>query len=107
MQNITFLKRSCCCKLNRLPGLWMPELQAFGMEVHAVGRLSVEGIAQNRAVHAVRMGGVDTELVGTATRGIIGYPGIKMLLSIDEMGCMPYDLITGYRTFPMLEIDHL
>lgn len=67
----------------------MPELQAFGMEVHAVGRLSVEGIAQDGAVHAVRMGGVHTELVGTATLWIVGYTGTVMFLFIDEMGCMP------------------
>ena len=107
MQNITFLKRSCCCKLNRLPGLWMPELQAFGMKVHAVCRLSVERIAQDGAVHTIRMSGMDTELVGTATLGIIGYPGTGMFLFIDETGCMSQDLITGYCTFPMLEIDHL
>ena len=89
MQNITFLKRSCCCKLNRLPGLWMLELQAFGMKVHAVCRLSVERITQDGAVHTIRMGGVHTELVGTATLWIVGYTGTEMFLFIDEMGCMP------------------
>ena len=66
--------------------MWMTELQAFGMEVHAVGCLSVEWVAQNGAVHAVRMCGVDTELMGTATLGIVGHAGAKMLLFIDEMG---------------------
>ena len=64
----------------------MTELQAFGMEVHAVGGLSVKGVAQNGAVHAVRMGGVDAKLVGTAGLGIIGHAGAAVFLSFDGEG---------------------
>ena len=47
------------------------ELQIFGMEIEAVRRLTVEGIAHNGAVHAVGVGGMDTELVGAAGFGVV------------------------------------
>ena len=53
----------------------MAELQAFGMEVQAVGGLSVEGVAHDGAVQAFGMGGVYTELVGTAGFGVEGNSG--------------------------------
>ena len=81
-----FLEWGFLLEFHVLSGLWMTELQTFGMEVHAVGCLSVERVAQNGAIHAVRMGGVDTKLMGTATLGIVGHAGAKMLLFIDEMG---------------------
>ena len=81
-----FLEWGFLLEFHVLSGLWMTELQTFGMEVHAVGSLSVEWVTQDGAIHAVRMGGVDTELVGTATLGVVGHAGAKMLLFIDEMG---------------------
>ena len=80
------LERSFLLNANALSRMGMTELETFGMEVHAVGSLSVEGVAQNRAVHAVRMGGVDAELVGTAALGIVGHPGTVVFLSFDGEG---------------------
>ena len=102
-----FSERGFLLEFYALTGLWMTELQTFGMEVHAVGSLSVERVTQDGAVHAVRMGGVDTELVGTATFGIVGHAGAKMLLFIDEMGGGTQYLVTGDSVLPVLEIDHL
>lgn len=53
----------------------MPELQSFCMEVEAVGWLAVEGVAYDGRVHAVGMGGMDTELVRAACLGIVGDAG--------------------------------
>ena len=77
------------------------------MEVHAVGGLSVEGIAQDRAVHAVRMGGVDAELVGTTAFGIVGHAGTEVFLPFYREGLGTQYLITGDGILPVLEIDHL
>ena len=49
----------------------MAELQVFGMEVEAVGRLTVERIAHNGAVHTVGVGRMNTELVGAAGFGVV------------------------------------
>ena len=87
--------------------MWMAKLQAFGMEVHAVGRLSVKRVAQNRAIHTVWMSGVDAELVGTSALGIVGHESAKMLLFIDEMGGATQYFVTGDSTLPVLEIDQL
>ena len=83
----------------------MPELQAFGMEVHAVGGLSVEGIAQDGAVHAVRMGGVDAELVGTAALGIVGHAGTGVCLAFYRECLETQYLVTGDGILSVLEID--
>ena len=85
----------------------MTELQAFGMEIHAVGGLSVEGIAQDGAVHAVRMGGVDAELVGTAALGIVGHAGTEVFLVFYREGLGTQYLVTGDGILSVLEIDHL
>ena len=69
------LERSFFRYFHPLSGDGMHELQGFGMEIEAVGRLSVKGIAHDGAVHSVRMGGVDTELVGAAGLGIVGNAG--------------------------------
>ena len=53
----------------------MAELQPFGMEVQAVGGLSVEGVAYDGAVQAFRVGGVYTKLVGSAGLGIESHAG--------------------------------
>ena len=87
--------------------MWMTELQTFGMEVHTVGGLSVEGIAQDGAVHAVRMGGVDAELVGTTTFGIVGHAGTAMFLAFYREGLGTQYLVTGNSALSMLEIYHL
>ena len=87
--------------------MWMTELQAFGMEVHAVGGLSVEGIAQNGAVHAVRMGGVDAELVGTAAFGIVGHAGTEVFLAFYREGLGTQYLVPGDGILSVLEIDQL
>ena len=75
------------------------------MEVHTVGGLSVEGIAQDRAVHAVRMGGVDTELVGTAALGLVGHAGTAMFLAFYREGLGTQYLVTGVGILSVLEID--
>ena len=78
----------------------MAELQVFGMEVEAVGRLTVERIAHNGAVHAVGVGGMDTELVGAAGFGVV----------VDESAPFirgSHNLITGDGGFAVLEIDEL
>ena len=83
----------------------MTELQTFGMEVHAVGGLSVEGVAQYGAVHAVRMGGVDAELVGTAALGIVSYPGAVVFLAFYCECLETQYLVTGVGILSVLEID--
>lgn len=50
---------------------WMTELQVFGMEVETVRRLAIEGIAHDGTVHAIGVGGMDTELVGAAGLGVV------------------------------------
>ena len=87
--------------------MWMAKLQAFGMEVHAVGRVSVKRVAQNRAIHTVWMSGVDAELVGTSALGIVGHASAKMLLFIDEMGGATQYFVTGDSPLSVLEIDLL
>jgi hypothetical protein len=49
----------------------MTELQVFGMEVETVRRLAIEGIAHDGTVHAIGVGGMDTELVGAAGLGVV------------------------------------
>ena len=90
-----------------LVGMGMTELQAFGMEVHAVGGLSVEGVAQNRAGHAGRMGGVDAELVGTAALGIVGHAGTGGFLAFYRECLETQNLVTGVGILSVLEIDQL
>ena len=53
----------------------MLELQTFSMQIQTVRRLSVEGVSADGAVHAIRMGGVYTELVGATGLWIVGYTG--------------------------------
>lgn len=57
----------------------MLELQPFGMEIEAVGRLAVERIAYDGAVQSVRVGGMHTELVGAAGLGVKSEAGIRGL----------------------------
>ena len=83
----------------------MPKLQAFGMEVHTVGGLSVEGIAEDGAVHAVRMGRVDTELVGTTAFGIVGHAGTGVFLAFYREGLGTQYLVPGNGILSVLEID--
>ena len=83
----------------------MTELQTFGMEVHAVGGLSVEGVAQYGAVHAVRMGGVDAELVGTAALGIVGHAGTGVFLAFYRECLETQYLVTGEGILTVMEID--
>ena len=77
------------------------------MEVHTVGGLSVEGIAEDGAVHAVRMGGVDAELVGTAAFGIVGHAGTEVFLAFYREGLGTQYLVTGDGILSVLEIDQL
>ena len=65
------------------PADGMTELQRLGMKVHAVGRLAIKGIAQNRTVHTVGMGGVYTQLVGSACLRIVGYGSDETFLAVD------------------------
>ena len=53
----------------------MTELQCLGVKVEAVGGTAIERVAYDGAVQAVRMGGVDTELVGAACLGVEGDAG--------------------------------
>ena len=76
------------------------ELQVFGMEVKSVGRLTVERIAHNGAVHAVGVGGMDTELVGATGFGVVGDEGAPFIRGIVYF-------ITGDGGFAVLEIDEL
>ena len=85
----------------------MPELQLFGMQVHAVGCLAVEGVAQDGAIHAFRMGRVETELVGASGSGVVGYPGAEMLLPVDEDHGVVEDFVSGDGIFPVFGIDPL
>ena len=85
----------------------MTELEIFCMEVHAVGGLSVKGVTQDGAVHAVRVGGVDAELVGTAALGVVGHAGAAVFLSFDGVGMGTQYLVTGNGILSVLEIDHL
>ena len=41
------------------------------MEVETVRRLAIEGIAHDGTVHAIGVGGMDTELVGAAGLGVV------------------------------------
>ena len=66
----SFSKGCLFLYLQALTGNGVPELQPFGMEVEAVGGLSVERVAYDGAVQAFGVGGVYTELVGTAGLGI-------------------------------------
>ena len=80
------LKGSLFFYLYVLVSIRMTEFQTFGMEVHTVGGLSVKGVAQDGAVHAVRMGGVDAELMGTAALGIVGHAGAGVFLAFYREG---------------------
>ena len=77
----------------------MAELQPFGMEVKAVGGLSVEGVAYNGAVQAFGVGGMYSELVGTAGLGIEGNAGSIVF-------CIDY-LISRNRWLAVFVADHL
>lgn len=51
-------------KFQPFPRRRMSELNAFGMQVKAIGSLPVECVADDGAVKPLRMGAVDTQLVG-------------------------------------------
>ena len=85
-ESYLYSKRGFLLNANALSCMGMTELEAFGMEVHTVGGLSVERIAQDGAVHAVRMGRVDAELVGTAAFGIVGHAGTEVFLAFYREG---------------------
>ena len=61
--------------MHALVGDGVTELQHLGMEVQAVGRLAVQAVALDGAVHAVGVGGVYAQLVGAACFGVIGDAG--------------------------------
>ena len=58
----------------------MTKLQGLGMEVQAVGRLAIKGVAYDGAVQTFGVGGVYTELVGKAGFGIEGDSGSTRLV---------------------------
>ena len=72
----------------------MTEFQSFGMEVKAVGRLAIKGVAYDRAVHTVGMSGMDAQLVGAACFGVVG----------DAGGCFPIIVIHANTFFVILSI---
>ena len=65
------LKWVACLDFQDFPMDRMAELQVFGMEVETVRRLAIEGIAHDGTVHAIGVGGMDTELVGAAGLGVV------------------------------------
>ena len=67
--------------------------------------MSVEGIAQDGAVHAVRVGGVDAELVGTTAFGIVGHAGTEVFLPFYREGLGTQYLVPGNGILSVLEID--
>lgn len=54
------------------------------MEIKTVCCLSVEGIAYDGAVHAVGMGGMDTQLVGAACFGVVGDAGEILRFALND-----------------------
>ena len=66
------------------------ELQVFGMEVEAVSRLTVERIAYDGAVHAVGVGGMNTELVGAAGFGVVVDEGVLFVGVIAMRLVLPF-----------------
>ena len=78
----------------------MSEFQCFGMEAKALVRLTVEGIAHDGTVHAIGVGGMDTELVGAAGLGVVVDEGSPFRRGIAKF-------IAGNRGFAILEIDEL
>ena len=63
-------------------------------------RLTVEGIAHDGTVHAIGVGGMDTELGGAAGLGVVVDEGSPFRRGIANF-------ISGNRGFAILEIDEL
>ena len=69
------LERGFAADAHHFSGDGMAEFQGLGMEVETVGRLAVEWVTHDGTVHAVGMGGMDTELVGTSCFWPVGDAG--------------------------------
>ena len=95
----SFSKGCLFLYLQALTGNGVPELQPFGMEVEAFGGLSVEGVSYDGAVQAFAVGGVYTELVGTAGLGIEGHAGSIVF-------CIDYFIACNCR-LTVFVTDHL